>query len=260
LETKRVIPCLLLQNKGLVKTTRFKNPVYIGDPINAVKIFNEKGVDELIFLDIEATKKSIEPSYDVIKKIASECFMPFCYGGGIKRIDQIEKIIELGTEKVCINSAAFHDQELVLKAAAKFGSSTIVTSIDVKKNVFGKYFVFINGGTRNTCLNPVNYAKTLESLGAGEIFLNSIDRDGTMEGYDIDLIKMVASAVSIPAVVCGGAGSLEHFAEAINIGGASAVSAGSFFVFHGKHRAVLITYPEYKEIKAIFSLNNSKYG
>jgi cyclase len=253
LKTKRVIPCLLLRSNGLVKTIKFKNPVYVGDPINAVKIFNEKEVDELIFLDIDATRNRTEPLYHIIKNIASECFMPFCYGGGINRLDQIEKIIELGTEKVCINSAAYLQPELVKKAVEKFGSSTIVVSIDVKKNIFGKYRVYINGGTKDTKQHPAEYVKKIESLGAGEIFLNSIDRDGTMAGYDLDLIKMVSGTVSIPVIVCGGAGHLQDFKEAITIGGASAVSAGSFFVFQGKRRAVLITYPEYKVIKEIFS-------
>jgi len=253
LKTKRVIPCLLLRSNGLVKTIKFKNPVYVGDPINAVKIFNEKEVDELIFLDIDATRNRTEPSYHIIKNIASECFMPFCYGGGINRLDQIEKIIELGTEKVCINSAAYLQPELVKEAVGKFGSSTIVVAIDVKKNTFGKYRVYINGGTKDTKLHPVEYVKRIESLGAGEIFLNSIDLDGTMAGYDLDLIQMVSGTVSIPVIVCGGAGNLQHFKEAITIGGASAVSAGSFFVFQGKRRAVLITYPEYNVIKDIFS-------
>jgi cyclase len=179
--------------------------------------------------------------------------MPFCYGGGINRLDQIEKIVALGTEKVCINSAAYLQPGLVKEAVEKFGSSTIVVAIDVKKNTFGKYRVYINGGTKDTKQHPAEYVKKIESLGAGEIFLNSIDRDGTMAGYDLDMIKMVSGTVSIPVIVCGGAGNLQHFKEAITIGGASAVSAGSFFVFQGKRRAVLITYPEYKVIKEIFS-------
>lgn len=253
MKTKRVIPCLLLRSNGLVKTIKFKNPVYVGDPINAVKIFNEKEVDELIFLDIDATRNRTEPSYHIIKNIASECFMPFCYGGGINRLDQIEKIIALGTEKVCINSAAYLQPGLIKEAVEKFGSSTIVVAIDVKKNTFGKYRVYIKGGTMDTKQHPAEYVKRIESLGAGEIFLNSIDRDGTMAGYDLDMIKMISGTVSVPVIVCGGAGNLQHFKEAITIGGASAVSAGSYFVFQGKRRAVLITYPEYKVIKEIFS-------
>lgn len=253
METKRVIPCLLLRNGGLVKTRKFKNPIYVGDPINAVKIFNEKEVDELIFLDIDATRKNKEPAYETIKNIASECFMPFCYGGGVRNLEQMEKIVGLGTEKVCINSAAFTDPEFVRAAAEKYGSSTIVVAIDVKKNFFGKYSVYINGGTKNTFMDPIEYIKKVEALGAGEIFLNSIDRDGTMEGYDLEIVKMASQAVSIPLIACGGAGNMQHFKEAINYGGASAVSAGSFFVFHGKRNAVLITYPDYKVIKEIFS-------
>jgi cyclase len=250
---KRIIPCLLLRNNGLVKTVRFKDSVYIGDPINAVRIFNEKEVDELIFLDIDATKKSKEPSLNIIHNIASECFMPFAYGGGIENCRQIESIIKSGAEKIVINSNAFLKKGFIAEAVKQFGSSTIVISIDVKKKVFEGYTVYIKGGSVSTGKKPVVYAKEMEDAGAGEIFLNSIDRDGTMEGYDIELINSVAGAVKIPVIASGGAGKVTDFATAVREGGASAAAAGSMFVFHGKRRAVLITYPSYSEISQLFN-------
>ena len=249
---KRVIPCLLLRNNGLVKTIKFKDSIYVGDPINAVKIFNEKEVDELIFLDIDATKVKKEPSYQLIQNIASECFMPFAYGGGINSISQIERIIKSGAEKVVINSSAFLVKNFIRDAVAHFGSSTIVVSIDVKKEFLKGYNVYIKGGTQSVGINPVKYAKEMEDQGVGEIFINSIDRDGTQEGYDLELIRNVSQAVSVPVIACGGAGSMNDFKLAVNQAGAAAVSAGSFFVFHGKRRAVLITYPTYNEISELF--------
>jgi cyclase len=255
MKIKRIIPCLLLRNKGLVKTLKFRESTYLGDPINTIRIFNEKEVDELMFLDIDATKNSAEPPFELINKISSECFMPFAYGGGINSLSQIDRIIRCGAEKIVLNSA-FHLQEnLVYEACRKFGSSTIVVSMDVRKDFLRGYQVFIKGGTMRTGLNPVEYAKKAESDGAGEILLNSIDRDGTMEGYDLELVKKVSAAVRIPVVACGGAGQLEDFRNVINEGGASAAAAGSFFVFHGKRKAVLITYPGYSEIKKLFSGN-----
>jgi len=242
-----------LRNNGLVKTIKFKDSTYVGDPINAVKIFNEKEVDELIFLDIDASKNKNEPPYELLKDIASECFMPLSYGGGINSIEQIRKIIKCGVEKVSINTAAFRNPDLIRESSEIFGSSTIVISVDVKKNIFGKYNVYINGGSENTGKDPIEYMKLAEKLGAGEIFLNSIDRDGTMQGYDIDLIKKASNELKIPLIVSGGAGSIDDMKQAISIGSASAVSAGSFFVFHGKRRAVLISYPTANEIKYIFA-------
>ncbi|GHA57641.1 AglZ/HisF2 family acetamidino modification protein [Pontibacter akesuensis] len=240
---KRIIPCLLLKEEGLVKTVKFKQEKYIGDPINALKIFNEKEVDELVFLDISATERKEEPHYDLLSEIASECFMPLAYGGGIHKIEQISKILSLGFEKVVINTAAVDNPDLIKEAAQVFGSSTIVVSIDVKKNLFGKYQVYTKRGTYNTKLDPVKHAANVENLGAGEVMLNSIDRDGTMSGYDIALIAKVSNHVSIPIIASGGAGNLQHFYEALTLGKASAAAAGSFFVFHGKNRAVLINYP-----------------
>lgn len=250
---KRIIPCLLLRDEGLVKTVKFKKTTYIGDPINAVKIFNEKEVDELVFLDIDATRKGKEPPYRTINDIATECFMPFCYGGGIKTINQIHKIITSGAEKVAINTAAFLNPNLIREAAAIFGSSTIVVSIDYRKNIFGKYVVYTNSGKKITKKDPVAYAVEMEELGAGEIFLNAIDKDGTMSGYDIELIKKVTDAVSIPVIACGGAGKPDDFKAVFDVAGVSAAAAGSIFVFQGKKRGVLISYPEPNEVDKLIN-------
>jgi imidazole glycerol-phosphate synthase subunit HisF len=244
----RVIPCLLLKGKGLVKTVKFKDPKYVGCPINAVRIFNEKEVDELIFLDITSSVEQKDLLFKYIAEIASECFMPMCYGGGIKSIEDMEKLFNLGVEKVSLNSIIFKNRSLIQEAAKLFGSQSIVVSMDVKKGFFGKYEVYTLSGRKNTKQDPVTLAKEVEDMGAGELLLNSIDRDGTMQGYDIQLLQKVTKAVSIPVIAVGGAGNINHFAEAVGQGGASAVAAGSMFVFHGKHRAVLITYPEIKEL------------
>lgn len=253
MKIKRIIPCLLLRNNGLVKTVKFKESTYIGDPINTIKIFNEKEVDEIFFLDIDATRLKKEPPYELIKNIASECFMPFAYGGGIHSLQQIERIITSGAEKVIINTHAFVTANFLKEAVHQFGSSTIAVSIDVKKEFLKGNVVYIKGGTMSTSLNPVDYAKKIESEGAGEILINSIDRDGVMEGYDIELIKSISRSIKIPIIACGGAGKLSDFSIAVKQGGASAVAAGSFFVFHGKRRAVLITYPSYSEISDLFN-------
>ncbi len=243
----RVIPCLLLKNLGLVKTVKFSDPKYIGDPINAVKIFNDKEVDELIFLDITATNEKRKPSFEFISRIAKECFMPFSYGGGIRSLEDIKEILRLGTEKVVINSYAFENPGFIKEASKIFGRQSIIASIDVKKNE-----VFTNSGTRPTGLNPVDYAIKMEQMGTGEIFLNSIDKDGIMEGYDLELVKSVSEKVNIPVIISGGAGKLEDFKKAINHG-ASAVSAGSMFVFIGKNRAVLINYPNQRELEQVLN-------
>lgn len=246
----RVIPCLLLKESGLVKTEKFKKPKYLGDPINIVKIFNDKEVDELIFLDINSSKYNKQINYEMISKIASECFMPLSYGGGIKNIDEIRNLLKIGVEKVAINSSTVNYPDLINEASKIFGSSTIIASIDVKKNFFGKYEVWINGGSLNTKINPVDHAKKMEQLGAGEILINSIDRDGTMNGYDIKLVKIISDSVNIPVIACGGAGNIQHLKEAVDIGNASAVAAGSMFVFQGPHKAVLISYPTQEELKS----------
>ncbi|EKQ51110.1 MULTISPECIES: AglZ/HisF2 family acetamidino modification protein [unclassified Clostridium] len=248
----RLIPCLLLKNNGLVKTTKFKNETYIGDPINAVKIFNDKEVDELIFLDIEATRKGRKPNFEYLRKIAEQCFMPLCYGGGIKTIEDIKELFKIGFEKVAINSAVFNDSSLIKKASEIFGSQSIIVSMDVKKNIFGKYFVRTLNGSKNTKINPIEYAKMAEQNGAGEIFLNSIDNDGMMNGYDLELTKMVSESVKIPVIACGGAGKLEDFNKVITRGKASAAAAGSLFVFYGINKAVLINYPNQEDLNKIF--------
>ncbi len=252
----RVIPVLLLKDNGLVKTMRFKNEVYIGDPINAVKIFNEKEVDELIILDISATSGKKKPNIDMISNIASECFMSLCYGGGITTLDEIKKLLFTGIEKVSLNSSAAKKSTLITEAATLFGSQSIVVSIDVKKNIFGQYSVFTNGGTVNLKRNPAQFAKEMQEKGAGEIFLTSIDKEGTGEGYDLELIQKVSSVLTIPLIACGGAGNIIDFSEAVQ-SGASAVAAGSMFVFQGKLKGVLINFPSQESLaKQLYALQN----
>ena len=246
----RVIPVLLLSKQGLYKTVKFKNPVYIGDPLNAVKIFNEKEVDELIFLDIDASVKGKEPDYGYLSNIASECFMPLCYGGGITKTDQIKKLIFSGIEKVAINAAALNQPSLIREASGRFGSSTIVVSIDVTRNIFGKSVIYNKNKVKTPFTDPVAMAVEMNKMGAGEILINSVDRDGVMGGFDTGLIQKIASAVDIPVIACGGAGVVSHFKEAVQAG-ASAVAAGSMFVFHGVHKAVLINYPSQSDLKNI---------
>jgi len=244
----RIIPVLLLKNDGLVKTTRFKNPVYIGDPINAVRIFNEKEVDELILLDITATNDNREPNYNKITEIVSEAFMPVGYGGGINKIEQIEKLFKLGIEKVILNSAAFNGQNLIKEAANKYGNQSIVVSIDIKKDFLGRRGMYSNSGSKKQAKDLFYHLKEVEAYGAGEIFINSIDKDGTMSGYDLDLVRQVSQEVNIPVIASGGAGSIADFSQAIK-SGASAVAAGAMFVFQGVHRAVLISYPKYEDLE-----------
>jgi len=246
------MPCLLLQDGGLVKTVKFKKPRYVGDPINAVRIYNEMEVDELIFLDITATLESREPPFQLISQLASECFMPFTYGGGIKRIEDINKIFSLGVEKIAINTYAVEAPGFIEEAANLFGSQSIVVSLDVKKKFFGNYEVRIHGGRKPTDFHPVHLAKRMEDIGAGEILLTSIDRDGTMKGYDIDIIRAVSKGVDIPVIACGGAGKVDDFFRAVRLGGASAVAAGSMAVYQGTNRAVLINFPNEKELHALF--------
>lgn len=248
----RVIPSLLLKGEGLVKTARFKNPKYVGDPINAIKIFNDKEVDELVLLDITATNQSKGPAFETITQIASECFMPVAYGGGIATVDQMRRILNSGVEKVILNSVTFSDPAIVRQAADEFGSQAVIASMDVKRKLLGGYEVMSHSGTRKTGQDPVKWAKRMEECGAGEILLNAIDRDGMMGGYDLDLVSRVSHAVSIPVIAAGGAGAVSDFAKATDAG-AGAVSAGAMFVFHGPHRAVLITYPTRTQLAAIGS-------
>lgn len=247
----RVIPCLLLKDKGLVKTIQFKDPTYVGDPINAVKIFNDAKADELVFLDITATKENRITDIDVIRNIGEEAFMPFAVGGGINSIEHIKQVISAGAEKVVINTAALNNPTLLKEASEIYGRQSIIASIDVKKEG-GDYIVFTNSGNVKCTEGAISAAKSAEIAGAGEIMINSIDRDGMQEGYDIELIKLLCEAVSIPVIAVGGAGQYEHFREAVHEGGASAVAAGSLFVFIGRKRAVLINYPDNEELQEMF--------
>lgn len=248
----RVIPCLLLQDQGLVKTVRFRSPRYLGDPINIVKIFNDKETDELVFLDITATPEKKKPPFNLLAKVASECFMPLGYGGGVRSLEDMRALFSLGIEKVILNTYAVENPAFIRRAAEGFGSQSVVVSIDVKRNWSGQYRVYAFGGRRATHLDPVAHAVKMEGLGAGELLLTSIDRDGTMQGYDLELIRRVSAVVSIPVVACGGAGKVQHLVEAVRIGGASAAAAGSMFVFQGPHRAVLISYPRPAEVRQAF--------
>ena len=246
----RVIPCLLLKNEGLVKTVKFKDPKYLGDPINIVRIFNDKEVDELIFLDIIATVENRPPNFEILGKITSECFMPLGYGGGIRTLEEVKKLLAIGVEKIVLNTSAVENPSLIRAVADYAGSQAVVISIDVKKTMFGKYEVYTRSGRKATGLDPVKFAVEMEKQGAGELFLNSIDRDGTMQGYDLELVRRVADSVTVPVVACGGAGNIQHLAEAIQAG-ASAAAAGSMFVFQGPLRGVLISYPAQEELKRV---------
>lgn len=244
----RVIPILLLDSDGLYKTKNFKNQVYIGDPINAVKIFNEKEVDELIFIDFTASVEGRDINYKYIEEIVSEAFMPICYGGGIKSLDQCERLFTLGIEKVSINQSAFTNPNLITEISNRYGSSSTVVSIDVKKSLFGGFQVYVSRGMEKVKYSVVDYAKKMEDYGAGELLLTSIDREGTQKGYEVDLLKMVSEAVSIPVVAHGGASNLNHMISAIRDGKASAVAAGSMFVYYGNLNGILINYPNDKTL------------
>ncbi len=245
----RLIPALLLKGQGLVKTVKFKEPKYLGDPINIVRIFNDKEVDELVLLDITATPEHRGPQFDFLKDIASEAFIPLAYGGGIRSMDDVRRLLGIGIEKLIMNTSAVETPLLVREVADHAGSQAAVVSMDVKRGFLGKYEVFTCCGQKKTGLDPVKHAVEMEKMGAGEIFINSIDRDGTMQGYELDLIRKVADAVNVPVVACGGAGNLTHVAEVIKQGHASAAAAGSLFVFQGPLRGVLISYPTPRELK-----------
>lgn len=247
----RVIPVLLLKERGLVKTVQFQSPTYVGDPINAVKIFNELEADELVFLDIEASRENRTVSLELVKQIGDEAYMPFSVGGGIRSTEQIRKIIKMGAEKVVLNTQAIENPGLIKSASEISGRQSIVVSIDVKKTG-DKYEVFTHGGTKSTGLDPVRVSLQMERLGCGEIMVNSIDRDGMKNGYEVALIESISRAVKIPVIALGGAGSVEDFAKGVKEGGASAVAAGSLFVFIGRKRAVLINYPEKSELEKVF--------
>ena len=250
----RIIPVLLLRNKGLVKSIKFGNHRYIGDPINAVRIFNDLKADELVFLDILASKEKRTISLDFIKDVGEEANMPFAVGGGINDIKFIKNILAAGAEKVILNTIAAKNPEFVKQASDAFGSSTIVVCIDVKKKFLGKEQIWIYGGSKSIGMSPVEFSQLMEEKGAGEIIIQSIERDGTMSGYDLQLIRKISEAVSIPVVALGGAGNLRHLQQAFTESYANGLAAGSMFVYHGARNGILINYPENKEILNLFAL------
>ncbi len=251
----RIIPCLLVHDKGLVKSVQFKNYKYVGDPINAVRIFNEKEVDELMVIDIDATVENREPDYKMIENLAAECRMPLCYGGGVKTVAQAQRIFSLGVEKIAVSAAAIADISLIKKMGDVVGSQSVVVVVDVKKKLLGGYEVYTHNGKKKTGKNPFEYVKELEKAGAGEIVINAIDQDGTMKGYDLPLIEKVREAITIPMSVLGGAGSLQDIGQLINKFGIIGAAAGSLFVFVGKYKAVLINYPKREEKDQLIKTN-----
>ena len=246
----RIIPCLLVHNKGLVKTVKFKEGKYVGDPINAVKIFNEK---ELIVLDIDATVENRDPDYKMIENLAAECRMPLCYGGGIKTVEQATRIFNLGVEKIALSSAAIENPQLVSDISKEVGSQSVVVVIDVKKKMFGGYDIYTHNGTKKTNIDLEKFIIELQSLGIGEIVINSIDNDGVMKGYDLSLIEKIKPLINVPMTVLGGAGTLEDIKKLIEKFGIIGCSAGSLFVFKGKYKAVLISYPKNFEKQQLFN-------
>ena len=254
----RIIPCLLLRGRGFVKTKDFRNPVYLGDPINIVRIFNEKEVDEIVILDIEATVQGKIPAFDFLQEIATECFVPLAYGGGIRNIDDAKTLFRTGFEKICINTIAMENPSVISEFADHFGSQSVVVSIDVRKGWSGRYQVFTRSGTKGTGLDPVEAACMAVENGAGEILLTSIDRDGTFQGYDLDLVRRVTTAINVPVIACGGAGKASDLINVIRRANAAAAAAGSLFVFHGPHRAVLINTPSHEEIYKLLLEDNQR--
>lgn len=261
----RIIPCLLVHKKGLVKTVKFKDHKYVGDPINAVRIFNEKEVDELMVLDIDATTENHEPDYRMIENLAAECRMPLCYGGGIKTVEQAQRIFSLGVEKIAISSVAVSDLSIVTDIAERVGNQSVVVVLDVKKKSSGHHYeIWTHNGTKNSGRDPVEWAVEIENAGAGEIVLNSIDEDGVMKGYDLNIIRQVHKKIKIPITVMGGAGTLDDIGSLIREHGIIGAAAGSLFVFKGKYRAVLINYPNREEkgrlIQDYFKINEADYS
>lgn len=253
----RVIPSLLLHDGGLVKTTKFRSPVYVGDPINTVRIFNEKEVDELVIYDIDATAEGREPDYGKLSDIVSEAFMPICYGGGITGLNQIEKLFKLGVEKVSLSASLVGRENPVADAVRSFGSQAVVATIDYRRKALGgARHVYIRNGKIDAGIGVRELMKIVVDLGAGEIILNSIDRDGTMKGYDLDFMKEASLLANVPVVALGGAGSMEDVRTVIKDCGASAAAAGSIFVFYGKRKAVLINYPDGETLNSILSGEN----
>lgn len=250
----RIIPSLLIHDNGLVKTINFKNPKYVGDPINAVRIFNDKGVDELAIFDIDATVFGKDPNYSLIERLASQSMMPLCYGGGVKTVEQAQRIFSLGVEKIALSSAVLENPNLITRIAERVGTQSVIVVLDVKKKLLGGYDVYTHNGKKATSINPFKFAEEAERLGAGEIVINSIDKDGVMKGYDLDLISKVREKITIPLTVLGGAGSLEDIQKVIEKHGVIGVAAGSLFVFKGPYKAVLINYPSQSEKNKIFKI------
>jgi cyclase len=247
----RVIPCLLIKGGGLVKTVKFKDPSYVGDPINAVKIFNDKEVDELIVLDITASRENKGPAFATIEDIASECFMPVAYGGGVTTVEQARRIVWMGVEKIVLNTAALRSTDLVSGISDQIGASSTVVAIDVRKDLLGRYRVYDAAREKSTDLDPLAHAERVVAAGAGEVFVNDVSRDGTRKGFDLELVGRMSSALDVPVIACGGAGSLDDVKAAADAG-ASGVAAGSLFVYVGKHRAVMINYPQYSALRSLF--------
>ena len=244
----RIIPSLLVHDKGLVKTVKFKNPKYVGDPINAVKIFNEKEVDELAIFDIDATVLGIEPDYGLIEKLANQSRMPICYGGGVKTVEQAQKIFGLGIEKIALSSSVINDPKLISEISERVGSQSVIVVMDIKKKLLGGYEIYTHNGKKSAGIDPVSFATKVQEFGAGEIIINSIDQDGMMKGFDMNLISKIREVVNIPVTVLGGAGNINDIKKIIQKHGIIGVAAGSLFVFKGKYKAVLINYPD-KNIK-----------
>lgn len=250
----RIIPVLLYQDDGLVKTVKFKNSKYVGDPLNAVKIYNEKKADELIFLDIDATVKNLSPNYKLIEKIANQSRMPICYGGGIKTAEQAKRIFSLGIEKIALSSIGISNPAIITKIASEVGNQSVVIVLDIKKSLLGKYELYTHNATTKSKVDIEKYVKSLRELGAGEIVVNNIDRDGTLKGYDLDLITYISSLTDLPITSVGGVGKIEHFQSLLQHCDITGLGAGSLFVFKGRYKAVLINYPDFTLKKRICQL------
>jgi cyclase len=251
----RIIPSLLIQDNGLVKTVNFKNPKYVGDPINAVRIFNEKEVDELAVFDIDATVLGKEPNYNLIERLANQSMMPLCYGGGVKSVEQAQRIFSLGVEKIALSSAVLTNPDLITQIADRVGSQSVIVVLDVKKKLLGGYEVYTHNGKKSTGINPLKFVEEAQRLGAGEIVINSIDKDGLMKGFDLDLIEKVREKITLPMTVLGGAGSLSDIEKIISKHSVIGIAAGSLFVFKGPYKAVLINYPSREEKNNLFKYN-----
>lgn len=249
----RIIPALLLSGESLVKTTNFKKPKYIGDPINTVRIFNELEVDELMFLDINASVESQSPNLKILSEIANECFMPLAYGGGIQNLSMAKSIFDIGFEKVVLNSITHKNHKLISELSNHYGAQAVVVSIDVKKSLFGKYEVWTNGGKVNTKKNPVEWACAMEQLGAGEILITSIDKEGTWSGFDLSLISKITAAINLPVIAHGGCGNVDDIQKAVKQANASAVALGSMVVYQQKDMGVLVSFPDHDRLHAILT-------